>query len=308
MEKFDVVIIGSGVAGMTAAIYSSRLGLKTQVIENLIPGGQVINVEKIEDFPGFPQGISGADLTELIKNQAQSNGSTFVMSEISEISQNGDTWFIQSSEFEITTKTIIIAAGSTLSKLNIPGENELIGGGVSYCATCDGAFFIDQKVCVVGGGDSALQEALSLSEFARDIQILCNKSSLHAQQILKDRIASNEKISVQYDVQISEIHGDGMVEQISILNLSNNEITKTRMDGVFIFVGLDPNTQHFNNLVATDKSGHIITDENLNTNQPGIFAAGDIRNKSFSQLITSASDGSIAAISAYRHIAKMEGK
>ena len=149
MEKFDVVIIGSGVAGMTAAIYSSRLGLKTQVIENLIPGGQVINVEKIEDFPGFPNGISGAELTELIKNQAESNGSEFVMSEISKISKTKNSWLIQSSESEITTKTIIIAAGSTLSKLNIPGENELIGGGVSYCATCDGAFFIDQKFALL---------------------------------------------------------------------------------------------------------------------------------------------------------------
>ncbi len=304
MEKFDVVIIGSGVAGMTAAIYSSRLGLKTQVIENLIPGGQVINVEKIEDFPGFPNGISGAELTELIKNQAESNGSEFMMSEISKISKSKNSWHIQSSESEITTKTIIIAAGSTLSKLNIPGENELIGGGVSYCATCDGAFFIDQKVCVVGGGDSALQEALSLTEFASEIQILCNKPSLHAQQILKDRVASNQKISVKYNVQISEIHGDGMVEAISIVNLSDNEIAKIKMDGVFIFVGLNPNSQHFNNLVSTDKSGHIITDENLNTNQPGIFAAGDIRHKSFSQLITSASDGATAAISAYKHIIK----
>tara|TARA_B100002051_G_scaffold126463_1_gene120352 strand:- start:92 stop:1015 length:924 start_codon:yes stop_codon:yes gene_type:complete len=306
MEEFDVVIIGSGVAGMTAAIYTSRLGLKTQVIENLIPGGQIINVEKIEDFPGFPQGISGAELTDLMKTQAQINGSEFVMSEISKISKKEDIWTIQSSESKVMTKTIIIAAGSTLSKLNVPGEKELVGGGVSYCATCDGAFFIDQKVCVIGGGDSALQEALSLSEFAKEIYILCNKSSLHAQKILQDRVESDKKISIKFNVQISEIHGDGMVEHISILNLSNNETTKIKMDGVFIFVGLNPNSQNFNDLVNTDQSGHIITDENLNTNQPGIFAAGDIRNKSFSQLITSSSDGAMAAISAYRHIAKMQ--
>ena len=159
---------------------------------------------------------------------------------------------------------------------------------------------------MIGGGDSALQEALSLSEFAKEIYILCNKSSLHAQKILQDRVESDKKISIKFNVQISEIHGDGMVEHISILNLSNNETTKMKMDGVFIFVGLDPNSQNFNDLVNTDQSGHIITDENLNTNQPGIFAAGDIRNKSFSQLITSSSDGAMAAISAYRHIAKIQ--
>ena len=203
-------------------------------------------------------------------------------------------------------KTLVLATGAMGRASTLPGENEFLGKGVSYCATCDGAFFIDQKVCVIGGGDSALQEALSLSEFAKEIYILCNKSSLHAQKILQDRVESDKKISIKFNVQISEIHGDGMVEHISILNLSNNETTKMKMDGVFIFVGLDPNSQNFNDLVNTDQSGHIITDENLNTNQPGIFAAGDIRNKSFSQLITSSSDGAMAAISAYRHIAKIQ--
>ena len=186
----------------------------------------------------------------------------------------------------------------------MPGENELVGAGVSYCATCDGAFFIDQRVCVVGGGDSALQEAITLTGFASKVDVFCRSSCLHAQQTLQDQITGHEKIQVHLNVEVQEIHGEGMVDGISLLKTLSGESTRVNLDGVFIFVGLTPSTDYLRNLLETDESGHIKTDINLQTSEKGIFAAGDIRANSASQLISSAGDGATAAINAKKYISK----
>ena len=304
MADYDVIIIGGGTAGFSAGMYSSRLGMKTLLVERLIPGGQIINVERIEDYPGLPDGISGADFSSKVQEQAIVSGTEFTMSEVMGIRKSGHEWIVDTYEGEKISKSIIVAGGSTLKKLNVPGENELVGAGVSYCATCDGAFFIDQRVCVVGGGDSALQEAITLTGFASKVDVFCRSSCLHAQQTLQDQITGHEKIQVHLNVEVQEIHGEGMVDGISLLKTLSGESTRVNLDGVFIFVGLTPSTDYLRNLLETDESGHIKTDINLQTSEKGIFAAGDIRANSASQLISSAGDGATAAINAKKYISK----
>lgn len=306
MADYDVIIIGGGTAGFSAGLYSSRLGMKTLLVERLIPGGQIINVERIEDYPGLPDGISGADFSSKVQEQAIASGTEFAMSEVMGLRKSGHEWIVDTYEGEKISKSIIVAGGSTLKKLNVPGENELVGAGVSYCATCDGAFFIDQRVCVVGGGDSALQEAITLTGFASKVDVFCRSSSLHAQQTLQDRITGHEKILVHLNVEVQEIYGDGVVEGISLLKTLSGEFIRVNLDGVFIFVGLTPSTDYLRNLLETDESGHIKTDINLQTSEKGIFAAGDIRANSASQLISSAGDGATAAVNAKKYISKGE--
>lgn len=306
MADYDVIIIGGGTAGFSAGMYSSRLGMKTLLVERLIPGGQIINVERIEDYPGLPDGISGADFSSKVQEQAIASGTEFAMSEVMGLRKSGHVWIVDTYEGEKISKSIIVAGGSTLKKLNVPGENELVGAGVSYCATCDGAFFIDQRVCVVGGGDSALQEAITLTGFASKVDVFCRSSSLHAQQTLQDRITGHEKILVHLNVEVQEIYGDVVVEGISLLKTLSGEFIRVNLDGVFIFVGLTPSTDYLRNLLETDESGHIKTDINLQTSEKGIFAAGDIRANSASQLISSAGDGATAAVNAKKYISKGE--
>ena len=301
MADYDVIIIGGGTAGFSAGMYSSRLGMKTLLVERLIPGGQIINVERIEDYPGLPDGISGADFSSKVQEQAIVSGTEFAMSEVMGIRKSGHEWIVDTYEGEKISKSIIVAGGSTLKKLNVPGENELVGAGVSYCATCDGAFFIDQRVCVVGGGDSALQEAITLTGFASKVDVFCRSSCLHAQQTLQDQITGHEKIQVHLNVEVQEIHGEGVVDGISLLKTLSGESTRVNLDGVFIFVGLTPSTDYLRNLLETDESGHIKTDINLQTSEKGIFAAGA---NSASQLISSAGDGATAAINAKKYISK----
>ena len=304
MADYDVIIIGGGTAGFSAGMYSSRLGMKTLLVERLIPGGQIINVERIEDYPGLPDGISGADFSSKVQEQAIASGTEFAMSEVMGLRKSGHEWIVDTYEGEKISKSIIVAGGSTLKKLNVPGENELVGAGVSYCATCDGAFFIDQRVCVVGGGDSAVQEAITLTGFASKVDVFCRSSSLHAQQTLQDQITGHEKIQVHLNVEVQEIHGEGVVDGISLLKTLSGESTRVNLDGVFIFVGLTPSTDYLRNLLETDENGHIKTDINLQTSEKGIFAAGDIRANSASQLISSAGDGATAAINAKKYISK----
>ncbi len=302
MDEYDVIVIGGGTAGFSAGMYSSRLGLKTLLLERLIPGGQIINVEKVEDYPGFPEGISGADFSSKLQEQAIGAGTEFAMSEVTGIRKLDKQWVVETYEGEKTAKSIILAAGSTLNRLRVPGEDELVGAGVSYCATCDGAFFIDQKVSVIGGGDSALQEAITLTEFASKVDIFCKSETLHGQQILQDRVSNHEKITVHLNVEVKEIHGDGLVEGISLIDLLSGETTRIHTDGVFIFVGLTPNSDFLGRLLDTDEGGHIETNINLETCEKGIFAAGDIRANSASQLISSAGDGVTAAVNVKKYL------
>ena len=302
MIEKDLIVIGGGAAGMSSGIFASRLGLNTLLLEQLMPGGQVINSENIEDYPGFPEGISGAELTAKMQDQAMANGVDIELSEVTGLSQECDQWMVQTSDGVKSAKAIIVAGGSSLRKLQVKGEDDLAGAGVSYCATCDGAFFIGQDVCVIGGGDSALEEALTLTTFAASVDIFCREENLHGQKTLLDRAVSNDKINIHTNVEVTEIHGDGMVSGTSLKNLISGETTRIDLDGVFIFVGLEPNSYYLSTLVELDGAGHIKTDSRMRTSKVGLLAAGDIRSESASQLISAAGDGATAAINAFEYV------
>ena len=301
-NTYDVIIIGGGAAGLTAGIYTCRAGLKTLMLERLMPGGQVINAESIENFPGFPDGISGAEIGPLMQQQAMNYGLQIQLGEVDELEMDGNGWRVSAWGVEHTAKAVIIAGGSTLRKLGVPGEDENFGAGVSYCATCDGGFFINQSVGVVGGGDSALDEALVLTEYARKVMVFHRGDAFSGEQILRDRVLSNPKIEVRWNTTVSEILGDGQVEGASIVDETSGETSRIDLSGIFIYIGLDPNTDYLQALLPLDYAGHIPTDIWMNTDARGIFAAGDIRQNSAAQLVSAAGDGATAAIAARRYL------
>ena len=301
-EIYDVVIIGGGAAGLTAAIYTCRAGLKTLMLERLMPGGQVINAESIENFPGFPDGISGAEIGPLMQQQAMKYGLEIRLGEVDELQQEGDTWRVSAWGENYVGKTVIIAGGSTLRSLGVPGEEELFGAGVSYCATCDGGFFMNQTVAVVGGGDSALDEALVLTEYANKVILLHKGDRFTGEKILQERVLSNPKIEVRWNTTVSEVLGDGQVEGVSIVDEVSGETSRIDLSGVFIYIGLDPNTEYLHDVLPLDNGGHIPTDIWMSAPARGVFAAGDIRQNSAAQLVSAAGDGATAAIAARRYV------
>ena len=304
-EIYDVIIVGGGAAGLTAGIYACRAGLKTLMLERLMPGGQVINAESIENFPGFPDGISGAEIGPLMQQQAMKYGLEIQLGEVDKLAEDGDTWRVSAWGANYAGKTIIIAGGSTLRRLGVPGEEELYGAGVSYCATCDGGFFMNQTVAVVGGGDSALDEALVLTEYASEVILLHRGDVFTGEKILQERVISNPKIEVKWNTSVSEILGDGQVEGVSIVDEVSGETSRLDLSGVFIYIGLDPNTDYLQDVLPLDNGGHIPTDIWMNTPARGIFAAGDIRQNSAAQLVSAAGDGATAAVAARRYVESM---
>ena len=299
---YDVIIIGGGAAGLTAAIYACRAGLATLMLERLMPGGQVINADRIENFPGFPDGISGAEIGPLMQRQATNYGLEIRLAEVDELAPHPGGWRVSAYGEAHIAKAVIIAGGSTLRKLGVPGEDALYGAGVSYCATCDGGFFIDQPVGVVGGGDSALDEALVLTEYASQVTLFHRGASLSGERILQERVHAHPKIQARPNTLITAVLGDAQLEAVSILDQTSGETSRVDLSGLFIYVGLEPNTAYLRDLLPLDGGGHIPTDIWMNTAQPGIFAAGDIRQHSAAQLITSAGDGATAAIAARRYL------
>ena len=267
-----------------------------------MPGGQVINAESIENFPGFPDGISGAEIGPLMQQQAMNYGLQIRLGEVDELAMDGDSWRVSAWGQEYTSKAVIIAGGSTLRKLGVPGEEELYGSGVSYCATCDGGFFMNQTVAVVGGGDSALDEAIVLTEYASKVILFHHGDAFSGEQILSERVLSNPRIEVHWNTAVSEILGDGQVEGVSIVDETSGETSRIDLSGVFIYIGLDPNTDYLQGLLPLDNAGHIPTDIWMNTDVRGIFAAGDIRQNSAAQLVSAAGDGATAAIAARRYL------
>ena len=303
---YDAVIVGGGAAGLTAGLYACRAGLKSVLLERMMTGGQVINADKIENFPGFPDGISGAQLGPLLQEQATRYGLEVQLSEVTGLRQQEPYWAVQTYDGELLAKAVIIAGGSTLRKLGVPGEEELHGAGVSYCATCDGAFFADQVVGLVGGGDSALDEAMTLTEFASDVIILHRGERFSGQRVLQDRVLSNPKIEVRWNTVVNAILGQGQVEGASIADVTSGETSRIDLSGVFICVGLEPNTQYLQGLLPLDNAGHIPTDVWMRTPLPGLLAAGDVRQSSAAQLVSAAGDGATAAIAAHRYIEGQE--
>ncbi len=301
-KTYDVVIVGGGVAGLTAGLFAARYGLKTALLERLMAGGLICNAELIENFPGFPNGVPGAELGPLIQEQAMKFGMAMEMAEVSAIKPREHHWEVETFEGSFLAKAVIIAGGSRLKRLGVPGEAEFDGRGVSYCATCDGAFFADQVVAVVGGGDSALDEALTLTHFASKVLLLHKGDAMKGQQVLQDSVLSNPKVEVISNVVVEKILGKEQVNAVAVKNSKAGKASQLSVSGVFIFVGLEPNTEYLKGLLPLDNGGHIPTNIWMETPVKGIFAAGDIRQNSASQLATSAGDGATAAIAAYRYI------
>ncbi len=293
--SYDAIIIGGGPAGLTAGLYTSRARLRTLLIELGVFGGQICTTEIIENYPGFPNGISGSELGQLMEEQAKKFGLETVQEEAIEVKIAGDRKVIKTHESEYFADAVIISTGTEYRKLGVPGEEEFIGKGVSFCATCDGAFFTDSSIVVVGGGDSALTEALFLTKFAKEVTIIHRRDALRATKIYQERAFANPKIKFLWNSVVQEIRGDKMVRSILVRNVKNNEVKELPVEGVFLFVGIAPRTQFLKGLVEMDEGGYILTNENGETNVKGIFAAGDCRKKLLRQISTAVGDGATAA-------------
>jgi thioredoxin reductase (NADPH) len=301
-NEYDVMIVGGGAAGLTAGIYAARYGLRTAIVEQLMGGNQIINVEKIENFPGFPKGIPGAELAPLMQEQAMNAGADFLMAEATGISLGNPYKTLTTTDGTYSTRTIIIAVGSRLKKMGIPGEEEFEGSGVSHCATCDGPLYMGEVVGVVGGGDSAVDEALSLTEYADRVVLFHRRNRLRAQKALQDKIVRNPRVELAYNTVVESVLGGNMVSGVRVRNVITNLADRVDLQGIFIYVGLEPNTEFIRGIVRADNAGHIAVNAMMETDVPGIYAAGDIRQHSVSQLVSSAGDGATAAIAAFRYI------
>ena len=287
---------------MTAGIYSARHGLRTGIVERMMGGASIINVEKVENFPGFPEGIMGADLAAMTQEQAMTSGAEFIMGEVSGISPSGDYRVVSSDSGDIHAKAVIIAAGSTLRMLGIPGEEEFMGRGVSQCATCDGPLYSGEVVGVVGGGDSATDEALVLAQYADRVLLFHRRDEFRAQQELVDRVMAEPKIEVVWNTVVEEVLGENTVSGVRTTNVATGEQGAHQLSGLFVYVGLDPNGNVAEGLLDRDGGGHIPVNISMETSLPGVYAVGDIRQNSSSQLVSAAGDGATAAIAAYRYI------
>jgi thioredoxin reductase (NADPH) len=303
-KKYDVVIIGGGPAGLTAGIYTSRARLNSLLIERGAVGGQIVNAERIENFPGFPEGVSGLELGELLYRQATKYGLKTIIAEALGIELRNNEKIVKTSEGEFTARALIIASGSDRAKLGVPGEKEFTGKGVSYCARCDAFFFQDQPVAVVGGGNAAINEALELSKFASKVIVIHRRDELRATRIVQERAFAEPKIEFLWNTVVDEIEGEDVVKRLRLRNRQTGEKSVLDISGVFIAIGFKPNTDYLKGILPLDATGAIITDSKMETKIPGIFAAGDIRANSGRQAIAAAGDGAIAAIYAERFIAE----
>jgi thioredoxin reductase (NADPH) len=299
---YDLIIIGGGPAGLTAGLYSSRARLNVLMLEKLAPGGQVMNTDWVENYPGFPDGISGFELVERMKNQAEKFGLKIQSDEVTGLELSADQKIVVTQKQRIETKALILCTGATWKKLGIEGEETLMGKGISYCATCDGPFYRDQDVAVIGGGDTAVEEALFLTRFVSRVYHIHRRDSLRAIKLLQERAFAEEKISFIWDTIPLRILGKNAVEGIELKNVKTGKITSKAVQGIFIFVGNNPNTELVRDLVELNKNGFIITDNNMETSIPGVFAAGDNRAKLFRQISTAVGEGAAASYSAERYL------
>lgn len=306
MKIYDVIIVGAGPAGMTAAVYTSRANLNTLLIERGIPGGQMANTQDVENYPGFDH-ILGPDLSNKMFEHAKKFGAVYEYGDIKEIIDEGRLKKVVTTKKEYYAKSVIIATGADHKKLGVPGENELGGLGVSYCAVCDGAFFKGRELVVVGGGDSAVEEAVYLTRFASKVTIIHRRDQLRAQKILQERAFSNEKIEFIWNKEVTSINtGNGTVNTVTLKDTKTGEQSQFPANGVFIYVGTLPLNGAFKNLDITNEEGYVVTDEAMATKIPGIYAAGDIREKTLRQIVTATGDGSIAAQSVQHYIENLE--
>jgi thioredoxin reductase (NADPH) len=306
--RSDVIIIGSGPAGLTAAIYAGRAGLATLLLTGMFIGGQAATANRIENYPGFPEGISGDDLTNLMLKQAERFGAQVVIDQVTEVDLLTHPFRVKTESEQYESKALIIATGASPHKLGVPGEEEFIGRGISYCATCDGFFYQGKSVVVVGGGNSAIEKALFLTKFASRVYIVHRRNRLRADNILQKRMEVNERIELIWDSIVTQILGDAQVSGVHLKNLKTGQLTVLNADGVFVYIGNVANTQLFAGQIELDEQGYIVTDARQRSSIKGVFAAGDVQERLLQQVVTACGSGARAALEAERFIAKLEDR
>lgn len=302
----DVLIIGGGPAGLTAGIYTGRAKLSTVVMEKMMPGGQIASTDLLENYPGFPDGISGWEIADAMRQQCEKWGARFTSGDVKSLRRGGAGFLAETTQGELEARTVIIAAGARPRPLNVPGEKEFTGRGVSWCATCDGAFYNGKKVAVIGGGNSAVEEGLFLTRFAAEVTFLQDLPELTATQVYVDKVMADPKCRVITNTKIEAIEGEQFVTGVSYSDRTSGAKSRLDVDGVFIYIGMLPNTDWLGTLLPLDKWGYIQTDPEMRTDIPGLFAAGDIRIKEIRQVATAVGDGTIAAIQAEKYLAALD--
>lgn len=301
--NYELIIIGGGPAGLTAGIYAQREGIKTLLLEKIALGGQIVLSENVENYPGFPEAISGLELVQRMEKQARKFGLEIVNEEVKSLEVKSEkSRIVKTESKEYESQAVIVATGTQPKKLGVPGEERLVGKGVSYCATCDGPFFKNREVAVVGGGDTAVQEAIFLAGLAKKVFLIHRRAQLRAAGILQERAKANPKIEFVWDSIVAEIIGEAKVEGLRIKNLKTGKLQTIGIDGVFMLVGVEPQTKFLKGLLQTDGNGYIITDENMQTSVPGIFACGDCRKKLLRQVVTACGEAATAAFAAGQYI------
>lgn len=305
MEEYDVIIIGGGACGLTAGLYTSRAQLRTVLFEKAVPGGQIATTSLVENYPGFPEGIDGPDLADRMEEQARKYGMEFQYAEVESIEVAGDRRIVHTSEGDFTAKAVIITSGAEHNKLGVPGEAEYTGKGVSYCATCDAAFFRNQRVVVVGGGDAALDEGLFLTRYASEVIVVHRRDELRATKVLQERAFNTPNMRFIWDTVVEEITGTDKVNGVQLRNVKTGAVSHLEAEGVFIYIGLAPQSDFVKDLLPTDGGGHLEVNLWMETVIPGVFAAGDVRINAARQLVSAAGDGCTAAIRADHYIQEL---
>ncbi|WP_144011507.1 thioredoxin-disulfide reductase [Thermodesulfobacterium geofontis] len=298
MKLYDLVIVGAGPAGITAYLYAKRSLLEVLLVDKIGIGGQLLLIDFVENYPGFPEGITGFELADLFRRHIETLGLNFKQGEVKKLEKKDNFFNLYLDNNEIlTSKTVLLSIGASPRKLNIPGEKKFTGKGVSYCATCDGPFFKDKIIAVVGGGDTALQESLSLTKFAKKIYLIHRRNTFRATKVLQERVFKEEKIEILWNTIVTEIRGKDQVEEIEIFNKEKGEKSTLKVSGIFIFIGYEPNTDWLKGVIELDNEGFIITDAEMRTSLPGVWAAGDCRSKVGKQIVIACGEGAVAVIS-----------
>ena len=303
-KEYEVIIIGGGPAGLSAGVYTARARLSSLLVEKGIIGGLITTAEWVENYPGFPEGISGLDLTELMRQQATKFGLETLIAEVTGIEFEGKRKIVKTGEGDFIARAVIAAGGSDRVQLNVPGEKEFIGRGVSYCATCDAAFFVDRTVALVGGGDAAITEALHLTKFASKVIVIHRRDELRATRIVQEKAFAEPKIEFSWNSIVEGVEGGDVVKRLKLRNVVTREESTLDVSGVFVSIGFKPNTDYLRGILPLDAAGYIVTNEKMETEIPGILAAGDIRRNSIRQVVAAAGDGATAAIYAEKFISE----
>ena len=303
---YDIVIIGGGPAGLTAGIYATRALMKTLLLEKIAPGGLVITTEKVENYPGFAEGVNGYDLMEQMIKQSGRFGLETISEEVIGVSQKDNIFYIKTVAQEYQSLSVIIASGTVYRKLGVEGEQAFTSRGISYCATCDAPLFKGKEAVAVGGGDAAIEEALFLTKFVKKIYLVHRRDKLRASAILQARIKQNNKVEFIWNSIISKIYGKSKVERIVIKDIVDNKERALNIDGIFVFIGFEPNTAFLGGFVGLDREGYVVTDYEMKTSRSGIFAAGDVRSNALRQIITACGDGARAAVSSQHFVENLK--